>query len=167
MKQFLKCKSFYQDIDQLQNLIASLEFEDHPFGKEILDFYYIPEGLQEFLSHVLTEDIEIQPDTGTFRKPSSIIHVDSFYQHALWTCIVALEDVKISIMEHKDGYETFFDVKDDSEFFKQCVIAENWNVNSTISLKKNEFIFIRPWVWRSIEQNKLVQTFLLNAKLGQ
>ena len=167
MKHFLKCKSFYQDILQLQTLISSLEFEDHPFGKEIIDFYYIPEGLEEFLSQVLSEDIEIQPNTGTFRKPSDIIHVDDFYQHALWTCIVALEDTKINIVTHKDGHETFFDVKDDSEFFKQCVMLENWLTESTITLKKNEFIFIRPWVWRSLEQDKLVQTFLLNAKLGQ
>lgn len=166
MKQIIKCKSFYQNIDQLQNLIASLEFEDHPFGKEILDFYYIPEGLQEFLSHVLTEDIEIQPNTGTFRKSSDIIHVDNFYQHALWSCIVALEDVKINILQHKDGAETFFDVKDDAEFYKQCNIPENWVVDSVITLKKNDFIFIRPWVWRSLEQDKLVQVFLLNAKLG-
>lgn len=166
MKQLIKCDSFYQDIGSLQNLISSLEFEDHPFGKKIPEFYYIPEGLQEFLSQVLSEDIEIQPDTGTFIKPSSVIHVDNFYQHALWTCIVALEDTRINIHTHKDGYSTFFDVKDNEEFFKQCVLPEKWITDSTITLKKNEFIMIRPWVWRSLEQDKLVQTFLLNAKLG-
>lgn len=167
MKQFLKCKSFYRDIEQLQNLISSLEFDDHHFGKEILNFHYIPEGLQEFLSQVITEDVEIQPNTGTFRKPSEIIHVDDFYQHALWTCIVALEDTKINIHTHKNGHETFFDVKDDSDFFNECFISENWITESTINLKKNDFILIRPWLWKSLEQDKLVQTFLLNAKLGQ
>lgn len=166
MKQLIKCQAFYQDIDSLQNLISSLEFEDHPFGKEVKDFHYIPEGLEEFLSSI-TEDIEIQPDTGTFRKPSSIIHVDNFYQHALWSCIVALEDTKINIHTHRNGYKTFFDVKDDTEFFKQCSMPENWETDSNIALKKNDFIMIRPWAWRSLEQDKLVQTFLLNAKLGQ
>ena len=166
MKQFIKCQQFYQDIDQLRNLISSLEFEDHPLGKEILDFYYIPEGLQDFLKQVLQEDIEIQPDTGTFRKPSELIHVDNFYQHALWSCVVALEDTRINICTHKDG-TTFFDIKDNPEFFKECIISENWTIDTMIALKKNDFVLMRPWLWKSLEQDKLVQTFLLNANLGQ
>jgi hypothetical protein len=166
MKQFIKCHQFYQDIDQLQNLIKSLEFEDHALGQEILNFYYIPAGLQDFLKQVLQEDIEIQPDTGTFRKPSNLIQVDNFYQHALWTCVVALEDTKINICTHKDA-TTFFDVKDNPEFFKEFAIPENWATQATIALKQNDFILIRPWLWKSLEQDKIVQTFLLNANLGQ
>lgn len=166
MKQFIKCQQFYQDIDQLQSLIYSLEFEDHPLGKEILGFYYIPEGLQDFLKQVVQEDIEIQPDTGTFRKPSDLIHVDNFYQHALWTCVVALEDTKVNICAHKDG-TTFFDVKDNPDFFKECTMLENWTIDASIALKKNEFVLIRPWLWKSLEQDKMVQTFLLNTNLGQ
>jgi hypothetical protein len=167
MKQIIKCSSFYQDIDAISNLVSSLEFEENLYGNEIKDFHYIPEGLTEFLCSILNEQIEIQPDTGTFRKPSSIIHFDQFYQHALYSCIVALEDTTINIHTHKDGHETFFDVKDIDQFFiEEAIKLENWTVNTTLTLKKNDFVFIRPWVWKSLEQNKLVQMFLLNTKLG-
>lgn len=169
MKQIIKCSSFYQDINSLSNLIANLEFEDSLYGQQIKDFYYIPNELTEFFQMILKEDIEIQPDTGIFRKPSDIIHFDTFYEHSLWTCIVAIEDTVINLQTHKEGYESFYDIKTDvNEFFiNESQKPENWKISTCLTLKSNEFVFIRPWVFRSLQSNKLIQSFSLNTKLKQ
>ncbi len=169
MKQFLKCDGFYQDPNALQSLIQNLEFEDTLYGKEIPDFYYIPQGLQEFIGSVLNEQIQIQPDTGIFRRPNQLIHFDNFYEHALWTCVVAVEDTAVNLHTHRDGHETFFDVGSNVEefFLSEAMNQDAWSINTSIKLRKNQFLFIRPWVWRSYDAEKILQTFLINAKLGQ
>jgi hypothetical protein len=169
MKQLIHCDQFYQDVNSLESLISSLEFEDTLYGKEILGFSYIPQGLTEFIGSVLDDTIEIQPDTGLFRKPNTTIHFDPFYQHARWSCIVAVEDTVLNLHTHQSGVETFFDVQDriDDFFIQESTKPQHWTTTTTLTLKQNQFVFIRPWVWRSLAADRLVQTFLLNLKIGQ
>jgi hypothetical protein len=166
MKNIILCSSFYNDINSLSELVSNLEYIDCLYGKEIEEFYYIPAELNEMLSSVLKEDIDIQPNTGTFRKPNSIIHFDNFYEHALWTCVVALENTVLNIHEHKDGSKSYFDMSKDEQFFiDNCMNVDKWNTTTTINIKKNDYVFIRPWLWKSFEQDKTIQVFLINAKL--
>ena len=166
MKNIILCSSFYNDIDSLSESIANLEYADCLYGKEIEEFYYIPVELTEMISEILKENIEIQPNTGTFRKPNSIIYFDNFYEHAQWTCIVALEDTVLNIHEHKDGSKSYFDMpKDDDFFINNCMNADKWTTAMSINIKKNDYVFIRPWIWKSFEQNKSIQVFLVNNLL--
>jgi hypothetical protein len=166
MKNIILCSSFYNDIDSLSELIANLEYQDCLYGKEIEEFYYIPVELTEMISSVLEKSIEIQPNTGTFRKPNAIVHFDNFYEHALWTCVVALEDTQLTVYEHQDGSRSYFDMPKEDEFFiNNCMNADKWNPTMSINIKKNDYVFIRPWLWKSFEQDKLIQVFLINNLL--
>jgi hypothetical protein len=169
MKNIILCSSFYNDIESLSKIVSELQFIENVYGKEIEDFNYIPDQLEEMISSVLEGDIEIQPDTGTFRKPNSTVHFDNFYEHALWTCIVALEDTVLNVHQHKDGYQSYFDIpKDDPDFFlHNCMTQEKWDTIASINIKKNDYVFIRPWLWKSLQEDKIVQMFLINAKIKE
>jgi hypothetical protein len=167
MKNIILCSSFYNDIDSLSELTANLEYTDCLYGREIEEFHYIPAELTEMISAVLEKSVEIQPDTGVFRKPNSIVHFDNFYEHALWTCVVALEDTAIHIHEHKDGSKSYFDMpKEDEQFFiNNCMTADKWTTTVSINIKKNDYVFVRPWLWKSFEQDKTIQVFMVNNLL--
>lgn len=167
MKTFIFCNSLYQDIEALSALISSMEYDDVPFGKQIKDFNFIPQGLTEQLEQYVNEPVEIQSDTGVFRKPSNFIHFEPFYQHCLWLCIVALEDTVFKIHE-QDSVKTMFDVENLEDFIpNNCTDANKWQVVTQLNIKQNDFVFVRPWVWHSLEPNKLIQLFLLNRTLTQ
>ena len=40
-----------------------------------------------------------------------------------------------------------------------------WSETNKLNIRKNQFALIRPWLWHSLEENKLVQVFLLNQKI--
>ena len=165
MKSLILLSNFYQDIDALNSIINPMEFEPNLYGPEIPDFEYNPNELQEAFNHYLNENVEVQ--LGTFRKSNSIIHFENFYQHSLWKCIVAIEDTTLKTFE-QDDVKSFYDVKDlDSFMLENSNDESKWNITSMITLKKNDFIFIRPWIWHSLEQDKLVQVFLLNTELKE
>jgi hypothetical protein len=169
MKNFIQCDNLYGDINQLSILISSLEFVDVLHGKEIEDFYYVPQGLDHFFSMVDSQQIEIQPNTGTFRKPNSLIYFDNFYEHTLWACIAALEETELKLYEHELGYRSFFDVPKDTNmdqfFIDNCNDPTKWIIKSVINIPKNSFVFIRPWLWKSLLEDKLVQVFMINQSL--
>jgi hypothetical protein len=168
MKKLLYCENLYQDIESLFQLISPMEYEQNIYGEEIINFNFMPQGLEQQFETVMGESLEIQPNTGVFRKPSNIIHFENFYQHALWLCIVALEDTQLRIYEQEE-VKTFFDVKDNLDDFvvQNCMDESKWTTQTQINIKKNGFVFIRPWLWHSLEKNKLVQIFLLNHKIKE
>ena len=169
MKNLILCKSFYNDIEQLSTLISSLEYVDCLHGKTIEDFQYVPDQTTDMLSYMLREHIEIQPDTGTFIKPNTLVHFDNFYQHTLWTCIVALEDTTIKLHKHESGMASFFDFPEDMNkdqfFIDNCMNMDKWQTVASINIEKNDYVFVRPWLWKSFEEDKLIQKFMLNHKL--
>ena len=129
---------------------------------------YIPTELEEFFKHEINSNITIQQDTGIFRKPSDVIHAEHFYQHSMWLVVVALEDTVLTIHE-QDTVKTVFDVIDKLDTFivDNCYDHSKWSTVNTINLKKNDYIYIRPWIWYSLEPTKLVQLFLLNNTLPE
>ena len=167
MKNLILCEDFYNDVNTISQLISNLEFTSCLYGYEIEKFYHIPSDLENMMSELLSENIEIQPNTGFFRKPNNLIYFDEFYQHARWCCIVALEDTELKILKHESGYKSFFDIQEDfNQFFvDNCYDQSKWISLNTINIRKNDFIFIRPWIWRSLLENKLIQMYLLNSKI--
>jgi len=134
-----------------------MEYDTVPYGDEIKDFNFIPQGLQENFSAILSEHVEIQPNTGIFRKPNESIHVEPFYQHCLWMCVVALENTSLFLHE-QENIKTVFDVT-------ESIDETQWTVQNRINMKKNDFVFVRPWLFYSLEKDKLVQIFLLNQQI--
>lgn len=155
MKNLILSTNFYQDINTLNTMIGNMDFEASLYGSEILEFNFIPDELKDTFNIILNEEVEVQ--LGIFRKSNSTVHFENFYQHSLWKCIVAIDDTKLNIYD-----KTFFDVENIDEFMLQNNVLD---IKHTITLNKNDFIFIRPWAWHSLEENKLVQIFLLNQKL--
>ena len=167
MKNIIICDSFYSDIDSLYNIISTMEFEQNLYGEEIKDFSYIPEPLTDMFRSILLDPVEIQPNSGVFRKPNSGVLFENFYQHALWKCIVALEDTTLHIHE-QEGIKTFFNVENVEDFvLNNSFDKSKWTTVNSINIKKNDFVFIRPWFWHSLEENKLVQVFLLNQEIKE
>jgi len=170
MKTLLLCENFYNDIDSITLSIKTLEFIDCLHGQEIDNFQYIPQDIDKMFSHILKEHIDISHNTGTFRKPNSYVYFDNFYEHSLWSCIIALEDTEMKLHSHiGTGSKSFFDLPKDTNmdqfFIDNCSDPSKWNVTSSINIPKNGFVFVRPWLWRSLKEERLVQTFMLNAKL--
>lgn len=169
MKNLILCNNLYNDIESLSTLITNLEYVDVLHGKEIEDFQYTPDGIDQMFSQILQEPVELQG--GHFRKPNSLIHFDNFYQHTIWTCIVGLEETELKLYQHENGSQSFFDMPRDTNmdqfFLDNCNKPENWQVKSTINIPKNGFVFIRPWLWKSLMEDKLVQVFTLNAKIEE
>jgi len=118
-----------------------MEYEDNLYGAEIKDFNFLPQGLDQQFQNYLGHPVEVQPNTGIFRKPNALTVLQPVYQHCLWVVIVALEDTVLKLYD-----------KTEEEFTE---------INK-LNIKKNNFVFIRPWLWHSLEENKLVQVFLLN-----
>lgn len=164
MNYLILSHNFYSDIDSLQTLISTMQFEDTFFGQEIKEFNFIPQGLEKQFEFDLREQTEIQPNTGIFRKPNTLTHIEPFYQHCQWLCIVALEDTKLKIQE-KENIRTVFDVENLDDFLINN--KEEWITSNEINIKKNDYVFIKPWLWYSLEENKLVQLFLLNQVIEE
>lgn len=144
MKNIILCSNLYNDMDALSNLISTMEYTDNLYGSEIKDFNFLPQGIDQQFENYLGHPVEVQPDTGTFRKPNSLAVLQPVYQHCLWVCIVALEDTVLKLYDKNE---------------------EDFTESNQINIKKNDFVFIRPWIYHSLEESKLVQVFLLNQKL--
>ena len=165
MKSLILCETLYEDIEVLFSSVSTLEYSESLYGEEIKDFSFIPNELNEIFNSMLNEELEIQPDTGKFLKPKECVRIEPFYQHATWLCIVALENTNITIHSQKN-IKTFFDIPGNiEEFILSNLELENWDTDTTLTIKKNDFIFIRPWKFHSLQKNKLIQLFLLNRKL--
>lgn len=168
MQNFIHCSGLYRDIDQLQSLMSAMEFEGMAFGEQIVNFNYVPAELEDFFTQEINSNVTIQQDTGIFRKPSNVIHVEHFFQHSLWVVVVAMEDTALTIHE-QDNVKTVLDVIDKLDTFipDNCYDHDKWSTVNTINLKKNDYVYIRPWIWYSLEPTKLTQTFLLNTVLPE
>ena len=169
MKNLILCNNLYNDIEGLTTLITNLEYVDVLQGKEIEDFQYAPDGIDKMFSEILQEPVELQG--GQFRKPNTLIHFDNFYQHTLWTGIVALEETELRLYEHELGYKSFFgmppETNMDQFFIDNCNDSTKWKARSIINMEKNDFVFVRPWLWKSLMEDKLVQVFTLNHKIEE
>ena len=165
MKNLILCSNLYNDMDSLSGLISTMEYEDNLYGSEIKDFNFLPQGLDQQFSNYLNHPVEVQPNTGVFRKPNTTVHFEPFYQHCLWVGIVAMEDTTLTLCE-QENIKTVFDVpQEEMESLLLNNSPDKWFETNKLNIKKNQFVLIRPWLWHSLEEGKLVQVFLLNQKI--
>lgn len=166
MKNVIICDSLYADIAAMNLTVGSMDYEENILGEEIKDFQFIPAGLKEQFQHILSEDVEIQSDSGIFRKPLGMVHYEPFYQHAAWMCVVAIEATTLTLHQHVSGYDIQYALSHpDAITQSQFVDPANWTTTTAVTLQPSDFIFIRPWAWHSLTEHKMVQIFLLNQNL--
>jgi len=147
----------------------SLRFQPTPYGLEIPNFNMILKGVEPILSRVLGERIQVEPESsGVFRRPlNNIIHFEKFSSADEWCFIVALEKTVVNLWHHISNSELGdMSTANSSNVFEGCEFNYlnpfEWKIHTNIALEPNQGIFIRPWVFHSLEDG-MVQYYRLIA----
>ncbi len=162
MINLLQVENFFNTDDTIKlfNVVNNLQFVDKEYGKEIENFNFVIPGLEPIFSKLLGETIIINEElSGVFRKPSNIIHFESFSSYSDWIFIIALEPTifnlyyhvntktKSALTEYKFNYKNFIE----------------WDYYTNILLEPNQGIIFKPWLFHSL-QNGLIQVYRLEGE---
>lgn len=151
------------------NVANSLPFTKKHYGYEIENFNMILSGLEPVFSKVLGERVVIDPNrSGVFRRPiRNTIHFEDFRTLNEWCFIVALEKTTLNlwhhIKDHGDGELSPIDAETalDGIDFNYYNLFE-WTIHTNIVLKPGQGAFIRPWVFRSLDDG-MIQYYRLKS----
>lgn len=145
----------------------SLKFQPSPYGLEIPNFNMILKGIEPVLSKVLGERVQVEPSSsGVFRRPlNNIIHFEKFDTADEWCFIVALERTTVNLWHHiSDPDLGDMSTANSSNVFEghsfNFLNPFEWKIHTNIVLEPNQGIFIRPWVFHSLEDG-VVQYYRL------
>lgn len=157
------------DAEVYCRVAKSLKFQPTAYGLEVPDFNMILKGVEPILSRVLGERIQVEPkSSGVFRRPlNNIIHFEKFSSPDEWCFIVALERTVVNLWHHiSDPQLGDMSKSNSSNVFEGCEFNYfnpfEWKIHTNIVLEPNQGIFIRPWVFHSLEDG-MVQYYRLIA----
>jgi hypothetical protein len=153
-------------IDYYRNAVNGLHFTETEYGLEIPNFNMIFPYMEPLLGKVVGERVIIDHQkSGIFRKPIENIHFESFDSLNEWSFIVALEQTTLNLWYHlkesgmgEAGEADSWSALDGYNFNYRNLME--WNIHTNIILRPNQGVFIRPWVFRSL-QNGLIQYYRL------
>jgi len=150
-------------------VVSNLQFTEKEYGHEIENFNMIFPGLEPTLSKVLGERVVIDNKrSGIFRRPlNNCVRFEAFDSLNEWCFIIALERNTLNLMYHLadrgqgeygkvdaktalDGYQFNY-----RNFFE-------WDYHTNVLLEPNQGVFIRPWVFHTLNDG-LVQYYRLIA----
>lgn len=161
MIKMLLAENFFSgdDAGKLYSIISTLNFQPSQYGEEVPDFNLVMPDLEPIFSRLLGEEVVIdKKNSGVFRRPMGCIHFESFSSPRDWVFYIALEPVTFNLYrhvetgavsaleEHKLHYRNFL----------------QWNYYTNILLNKNDGIFVRPWLFRSLNGG-LCQVYRLTS----
>lgn len=158
------------EAESLHAVVQDLQYVNGEYGLEIPNFNLILPDIHLVFSKILGEDVILDRSrSGIVRKPyNNMIHFESFESTDEWCFILALEKTTLNIYKHvKDmRYNKYNDVDsrnvlegfefDYTNFFE-------WDITSNIILECNQGVFIRPWVFHSL-QDGVVQYYRILPK---
>lgn len=157
------------DAEVYCRVAKSLKFQPTAYGLEIPHFNMILKGIEPVLSKVLGERVQVEPNSsGVFRRPlNNIIHFEKFDSPDEWCFIVALEKTTVNLWHHISNPDlgdmsnaNSSNVFEGYEF--NFLNPFEWKIHTNIVLEPNQGIFIRPWVFHSLEDG-IVQYYRLIA----
>jgi hypothetical protein len=158
-----------QDVINLRNLAENLEFVEKSYGYEIPNFNLIFPDIEFILSKVLGERVQVDPEiSGVIRKPfNNRIHFESFQSTEEWCFFVALDLTVINLWHHIEdssmGELSNADSKNALEGIKYNYNnLFEWKIQTNILLEPNQCLFIRPWMFHSLQEG-MVQYYKLLA----
>ena len=160
------------DATNLRLATESLNFVETPYGLEVPNFNLIFPDSEIIFNRVLGERVTVDPiRSGVIRKPSlHAIHYEQYDSPEEWCFFVALEPTVVNLWHHIDPNEGLGDFSkangkdaisvDHSKYnFKNIF---EWKIHTNIHLETNQCLFIRPWIFHSLEDG-MVQYYRLIA----
>jgi hypothetical protein len=158
------------EAEGLCSVVQGLQYVEKEYGLELENFNLILPDIHLVFSKILGEDVIIDRErSGLVRKPyNNMIHFESFESPDEWCFILALEKTTLNIYKHiKDIRYNDIDQVDsknvlDGYQFNYRNLFE-WDVTSNILLDCNQGVFIRPWVFHSL-QDGTVQYYRILPK---
>lgn len=156
-----------ESISYYVNTVKNLNFQETDYGYEIPNFNMIFPKSEPLLGYVLGERVIIDHKrSGVFRIPiNNVIHFESFESLNEWNFIIALEQTTLNLWYHlkesgmgEAGEPDAWSALEGWKFNYRNLM--DWNIHTNIILRPNQGVFIRPWVFRSL-QNGLVQYYRL------
>ena len=162
-------QKIYGDAAALKNHISSFEFKDMfidseaVFG-EITDFNMLS-AEHKLLFNSFSPALEVQEDSGFFRKPFNTIHCENVPSGRVFVGICPLTDAKITFYKHiETDSENAFEIDVPvQEILDDAIHLEKFEETNSINLKAGEVHFFSPALWHKIDA-ELVQVFFLNFK---
>lgn len=150
------------DVESCVAAVKDMRFAEKEYGYELDHFNMVLGGLEPILSKVLGERVIVEHSrSGIFRKPfNNIIHFEDFESLNEWCFIVALEKNTLNLFHHRNQKgETDAKTALDGYQFNYRNLFE-WDLHTNVLLEPNQGVFIRPWVFHTLDSN-LVQYYRL------
>ena len=151
IKKLIHIDDFFEDPQFLYGSIANLRFQPTEFGAEIEQFNLVTPNIGTTFSAILGEQVTVDEErSGIFRRPSGFIHFEGFDSPTDWIFAVALHETIFNVWHHKDKTTNRVDSMDALHSYKHDYRdLFSWENKSNITLKPNNCVFFRPWLFHS------------------
>lgn len=158
------------EAEALCSVVQGVNYIQGEYGLEMPDFNLILPDIHLVFSKILGEEVIIdRKRSGITRKPyNGMIHFESFDSPNEWCFILALERNVLNIYKHVEDIRTGeFDKVDSRNVlegyqFNYRNLFE-WDVTHNVVMDANQGVFIRPWVFHSL-QDGTVQYYRILPK---
>lgn len=155
------------DAEKYVTITRGINFVEKQYGYEIEDFNVIFPKIEPVLGKVLGERVIVDHKrSGIFRRPmNNVIHFEEFDSLNEWCFIVALEKNTLNLLHHLadfgKGEYGKVDARTALEGYKfNYRNLFEWDIHTNVLLEPNQGVFIRPWVFHSLNDG-LVQYYRL------
>lgn len=158
------------EAEALCSVVQGVQYIETEYGLEMPNFNLILPDIHLVFSKILGENVIIdRPRSGIVRKPhNGMIHFESFEDPNEWCFIIALESTTLNIYNHVAdiryndiGQVDSKNVLEGFEFNYRNLFE--WDVVTNILLEANQGVFIRPWVFHSLQQGTVQYYRILPA----
>lgn len=160
---FIHARNFFpeEDAENCRLTVKDLiNYDPNPYGRQIPEFNLIFPDSDVLFGGMLGDFVKLDEErSGTFRKPyHNLIHFEDFEYLTEWRLAVALEDTTFTTYSHVSGAKTAIDGYE-FDYHNE----EDWLIESMISLRQNDAVFYRPWVFHSFEE-KLILCYVMKGE---
>jgi hypothetical protein len=158
------------EAESFYHVVRDLQYVEGEYGLEIPNFNLVLNDIHLVFSKILAEEVIVDHKrSGIVRKPyNNMIHFETFESPNEWCFILALEKTTLNIFKHvKDIRYNDYGLTDSKNVLDGYRFNYNnlfeWDIVSNIILECNQGVFIRPWVFHSL-QDGIVQYYRILPK---